>query len=77
MEENVLIHLLTTGKKVSIHLYVIALHFTMDNIVKHIFVLMKMTVKMAEFVLRKAKDVTVLMATTECNVNLKISTCEP
>ena len=72
-----MIQILMTGKTVSIHLFVFVLHFIVDNIAKHIFVLMKMTVKMAEFVLRKAKDVTVLMATTECNVNLKISTREP
>ena len=72
MVENAIIRILTTGKTVSIHLYAIALHFTMGNVVKHIFVLMKKTVSMVVFALRKAKDVTVRMDFPECNVNLKL-----
>ena len=74
MVGNAIIRILTTGKTVSIHLYAIALHFTMEKFAKHIFVLMKMTVSMGVSALRKAKDVTAQMDFPECNVNLKTNT---
>ena len=75
MVGNAIIQILTTGKTMSIHLYAIALHFTMNNVAKHIFVLMKKTVSMVVFALRKTKDVTARMGFPECNVNLKTNKC--
>ena len=54
-----------------IHFFVIVHHFMLEIVVRHISVLMKKIVQMAEFVLRKIDGVTALMAIPECNANLK------